>query len=110
MISLYQFKGAGEDDFENYDLEKLLLHTGGRGLAFMDQYKDEADAAARGSARSNIAVSGAGGSGFAGAGGSGFAGAASTQFGATTKSQFKQAEGRNSFLYVYSSCCRNNFI
>lgn len=51
------------------------MHTGGRGLSFMEQYTTD----------SSVAVSGAAGSGFAGA--------ASAQFGATTKSQFIQAEG-----------------
>ena len=107
MISI--FPGAGEDDFENYDLEKLLMHTGGRNLVFMDEYQDEANAAlARASANkasinasaAAAAVGGTAMSNVAVSGGNGFAGAASALFGASTKSQYIQAEGKSSlFLF-----------
>ena len=85
------------------------MHTGGRDLIFMDEYRDEADALARanaakksamasgGTASSNIAVSGADGAGFAGA--------ASALFGASTKSQFIQKDGKHFCFFVTLMRC-----
>lgn len=62
--------GAGEDDFQNFDLEVLLQHKGGKDLVFMDEFAGAAAAAA-------ASASAAGGSGMgAGAGGNGSGGAA----------------------------------
>ena len=58
------------------------MHTGGRGLFFDGDEVDQIHA----TTNSNIAISGASGSGFAGA--------ASAMFGAGTKSQYIQAEGK----------------
>jgi len=37
-IMPYNDEGAGEDDFHNYDLEKLLQHAGGKGLTLSSRY------------------------------------------------------------------------
>lgn len=75
--------GAGEDDFQNFDLEKLLQHQGGKGLVFMDEYAGSATtglSSASGTGSSAAAAA-------AGVGGSGTAGVTSSS--STTKTTTK---------------------
>jgi len=91
------------------------MHTGGRDLVFMDEFKDEANAALAAAAANKAAAAASGGSGgtassninVSGGGGGGFAGAASAMFGASTKSQSSQAQG----MLVIKFCLfsKNNF-